>query len=430
MDYKLHSKNVNITPSSSTDSLPLLPVHDPHATSFDTTHNQAWNSKSSIRFPNSARDFFDRNKGLFLIACSQLFGSGMVCIVKLMSSADNEASTRVPTFELIGIRMALTWICATSWMLYNKVPHPILGPPDIRKWLIIRGVSGFFGIFGIYFSVQYLSLSDATVITFLSPFVTAFLGCFLLHESFSLKEACAGIASFIGVILIARPTFLFPTHHSHSMPPPIHGMSTANSTHHGNLMGDEVLIDTATPAEGHSEAMRIIAVGVALLGVLGAAGAYTSLRRIGNHAHMLHSVCYLCAWSVFVSIIGSIVMKVQWAMPSNWLWGLGLIAIVVLGFGGQTLLTLGLRYETAGRGTLALYVQISKPREKPSHKHPQMRANITSSVSERDVSLGAPAEMVHLMSIHHRNDVHVEQQNVGEDDSWMEVEREKSETKS
>ncbi|KAG8941248.1 hypothetical protein FRC03_004678, partial [Tulasnella sp. 419] len=76
----------------------------------------------------------------------------------------------------------------------------------------------------------------------------------------------------------------------------------------------------------------------------------------------------------------------------------------------------------------AIYVAISKPRENASHKHPQMWANTTSTVSERDVSSGAPCETIHLMSIHHRNVDHAEQENVGEDGSSMEGESEKDET--
>lgn len=44
----------------------------------------------------------------------------------------------------------------------------------------------------MYYSLQYLSLSDATVLTFLSPFSTALAGYFFLGEAFSAKEAVAG----------------------------------------------------------------------------------------------------------------------------------------------------------------------------------------------------------------------------------------------
>jgi EamA-like transporter family len=61
----------------------------------------------------------------------------------------------------------------------------------------------FFGLFGIYFSLKYLSLSDAVVLTFLSPTTTAIAGFIFLHENLSRKEVFAGRQSL--------PGFYFPS---------------------------------------------------------------------------------------------------------------------------------------------------------------------------------------------------------------------------
>jgi drug/metabolite transporter (DMT)-like permease len=50
----------------------------------------------------------------------------------------------------------------------------------------------FFALFGVYYSLQYLSLSDATVLIFLSPFCTAIAGALILGENFRLSQAFAG----------------------------------------------------------------------------------------------------------------------------------------------------------------------------------------------------------------------------------------------
>jgi drug/metabolite transporter (DMT)-like permease len=52
-------------------------------------------------------------------------------------------------------------------------------------------IFSFFGLFGIYFSLQYLSLSDATVITFLAPTCTAIAGAVFLHETLRKTELYA-----------------------------------------------------------------------------------------------------------------------------------------------------------------------------------------------------------------------------------------------
>ena len=53
----------------------------------------------------------------------------------------------------------------------------------------------FFGLFGVYYSLQYLSLSDATVLTFLAPMFTIATGALFLGEKMHWKQAVAGCKS-------------------------------------------------------------------------------------------------------------------------------------------------------------------------------------------------------------------------------------------
>jgi len=52
------------------------------------------------------------------------------------------------------------------------------------------------GLFGMYYSLQYLSLSDATVLTFFIPTCAAISGAIFLGESFKLREAIASCMCF------------------------------------------------------------------------------------------------------------------------------------------------------------------------------------------------------------------------------------------
>ena len=58
--------------------------------------------------------------------------------------------------------------------------------------LLLTTLRRFIGLYGIYFSLQYLSLSDATVLTFLAPMFTAVAGAVFLKEHLSLKQVLAG----------------------------------------------------------------------------------------------------------------------------------------------------------------------------------------------------------------------------------------------
>ncbi|KAL1942255.1 hypothetical protein VTO73DRAFT_6319 [Trametes versicolor] len=262
---------------------------------------------------------------MLLVASAQLFFSLMNVWVKKLNSLDPP----VPAFELIFVRMSITWVCCISYMLIVGVPDPILGPKGVRLLLAARGFFGFFGLFGVYYSLQYLSLSDATVLTFLAPMCTAVTGAVLLHEKLSWREAFAGLASLLGVVLIARPDFIFGKQH--------HGISSANDV---------------TPAQ------RVGAVGIALLGVLGATGAYTTIRAVGKRAHPLHNLVSFSSQCVIVATVAMVIMRTPVVIPMRWDWLLMLLLIGLFGFIAQVLLTMGLQRETAGRGTMAVYVQI------------------------------------------------------------------------
>lgn len=151
-------------------------------------------------------------------------------------------------------------------------------------------------------SLLYLPLADATVITFLAPSLACWACSYLINEPFTRMEQIAAYISLFGVFLIARPVSLFSflSHSKDSVPPasgnpdfvPSPTNMTAEAPHHFAADYDDV-----TPAQ------RAAAVGVALLGVFGAAGAYTTIRWIGKRAHPLISVNYFATWCTIVSIV-------------------------------------------------------------------------------------------------------------------------------
>lgn len=60
----------------------------------------------------------------------------------------------------------------------------------------MRALTSFVAVFGIDYSLQYLSLSDATAIEFLSPSITAVLGYLFANEPFSKKNTATGGRNF------------------------------------------------------------------------------------------------------------------------------------------------------------------------------------------------------------------------------------------
>jgi drug/metabolite transporter (DMT)-like permease len=275
--------------------------------------------------------WWDRNQGLVMVTLSQAFGALMNVTTRLL---ENESSDIGP-FQILFARMFLTACFCFTWMWWQKVPDFPLGPKGLRWVLVARGVSGFFGIFGLYYSLQYLAVSDAIVLTFLAPSLASY-GCYLfLHEPFPRSAQYASWVSLVGVVLIARPTSFF----SSSVPPPVTEFPGAsNST---SAYGADIPVATSTD--------RLHAVGVAMLGVLGSAGAYTAIRWIGKRAHVVISVNYFAVWCTIVSALALTLAQplhlsttLHFALPSNGRqWGM-LLFLGICGFFTQLLVTKGL----------------------------------------------------------------------------------------
>jgi drug/metabolite transporter (DMT)-like permease len=196
-------------------------------------------------------------------------------------------------------------------------------------------------------SLQYLPIADAVVITFLAPSVASY-GCYLfLREPFPRSAQYASLISLIGVVLIARPTTFFS---SHSEPSP-----TSSNT---NTTTTEAAYDASFPVP--TSAQRLSAVVVAMVGVLGGAGALTSIRWIGNQAHPLISVNY---FSVLCTVVSGLILTLSKPLhlsstlgfvlpngPRQWFL---ILFLGTCGFVMQYLLTKGLAVGGRGNGAKA-----------------------------------------------------------------------------
>lgn len=261
--------------------------------------------------------------GIKLLLVAHMFGSAMTAVTKVLEA---EVDPPMHALQVIFIRMLITYVSAFIYMWSTKVPDFVLGPPEVRHWLILRGLVGFAGLFGLYYSLLYLPLSDAVVLTFLSPIVTGICAWMFLREPFTRTEAIGALISLTGVFVISRPTFLLP----------------------------------GTSSEGRiSEKQRALAVAVAMIGVLGAGLVIVVIRNIGFRAHALISVSYFSLWSTIVSFFALVFLPgVSFVLPTAAsTWGL-MFLMGVLGFIFQFLLTSGIQRTKAGKGASMAYTQV------------------------------------------------------------------------
>ncbi len=125
------------------------------------------------------------------------------------------------------------------------------------------------------------------------------------------------------------------------------------------LAKDYASTNKAEKIDPVTSAQRLIAVAVALVGVVGQSGAYTMIRVIGNRAHALISVNYFAILATAGSALALIAIPgIGFTMPHGAREWILLTLLGVLGFVLQFLLTAGLQLDKSSKATSMLYTGI------------------------------------------------------------------------
>lgn len=92
----------------------------------------------------SLQKFWAKNKGPVLVAVSQGFGALMNLSARLL---ETEGDGMHPVQVLL-LRQSITSMCCLIYMWWMETPGAPFGGKEIRLLLLVRGVAGFFGIYG------------------------------------------------------------------------------------------------------------------------------------------------------------------------------------------------------------------------------------------------------------------------------------------
>lgn len=243
-----------------------------------------------------------RRSGIEFMVAGAFCFSVMSLLVKL-------AGERLPTQEIVFARSAImAAICAA---LLRSRGVPLAGRK--HRLLVLRGLFGFGSLSCFYYGVVHLPLADATVIQYTNAVFTSLFAVFALRERLRPLELLCLALALTGVLVAARPSFLFPA----------------------------------------AARLPAVPVVVALAGAVFSGAAYVTVRRIETEDPLV-VIFYFSA----IGTIGSLPFLVRsglWPTPLEWLLLLG---VGVTTQAGQVLLTHALYRERAGRVSSAGLVQI------------------------------------------------------------------------
>jgi drug/metabolite transporter (DMT)-like permease len=228
----------------------------------------------------------------------------------LMSLMVKAAGRGLPSQEIVLARGVVSLVLS-----YWLVRRARVSPWGNRKWiLILRGLFGFAALSCFYFALTRLPIAEATVLHYTNPLWTAVFAALLLHERITPKVLVPILVSFLGVVLVVRPGFLF-----------------------GNAASQ---IDP-------------VGVGVALAGAMVSALAYVAVREASKTEHPLVIVFYFPLVTVPATL--PFISGFTWPQGGQWLL---LIGVGVSTQIAQVYLTKGLSLERAGRAMAVGYSQI------------------------------------------------------------------------
>jgi drug/metabolite transporter (DMT)-like permease len=251
--------------------------------------------------------------------------------VKLYSSA--------PTFTLVFYRSVVQALLSGVLLLRER-KNPLGGTAgDVGVLLALRAASGSLAVAALFYAVQHLPLPDAVTLQFTTPVFAAAAAVPLLGEPWRRSDAYGAALCLSGVLMIARPSWLFGA-------------------------GGGAAAATAAAAASGGNA---VATAVGLAGAALAALAYVLVRRIGSRADANTMVFYYAVFSALTAPLGSRLLGGNGGGGGTWdVMGtptaselLVFAGLGVFGFLGQLFTNMGLTAcDSAATATLVSNTQI------------------------------------------------------------------------
>ncbi len=234
---------------------------------------------------------------------------GAAFAFSVMSVLVKLAGQRLPTSQIVLARSVVTLVLS-AWAIHRG---GISFAGTRKGLLLLRGLFGFGGLSCYFYAVTHLPLADATVLHFVNPVLSAMAAALVLKERFTLVEALGALGCLAGVVLVARPSFLFG-----------------------------------------AEPLDPFAVSIALLGATFAACAYVTVRSLRGSDDPLVIVFYFPLVAAPATL--------PWAIP-EWIWPTPMEWLVLLGVGavtqiGQLQMTKALHLESTARAPPISYAQV------------------------------------------------------------------------
>lgn len=295
------------------DATPRSLVPDNHGEEMYLGENEEdvgmISSKSSMRDDldhvpcGKLRQFWALHKGL-LLALLSCFAQACGSIgVKMLAG-------KIPPTEIASIRLLSYFVFCNISMVYFKIPLRVTKKQ--LPWLLLRVTCGTTAMCLLFYAYQNIPIGDTSAIIFSSPIFTGIFAWILLGERFTLVDMALALLTLVGIVLIARPSFLF-----------------------GNI------------AEPSGDGNTLLGIIAALVGAIFASMVFVLIRKLGGiSVHPLTQIWFFGLIGFTLTTVLTAVLGI-WVIPRCGRDRFVLIVVGVLGFVAQILMTYAFKLEKA-----------------------------------------------------------------------------------
>ena len=146
----------------------------------------------------------ENTKGIICIVISAFFFAMMAVFVKLAGD--------IYFIQKAFFRNAVAFVIAMFSVMAEakrKGKESVAIPKGALIFLCLRSITGGAGIFGNFYAIDRLVLSDAAILNKMAPFFAILFSFVLLKEKIRTVPLIAIIVAFLGSMLVIKPTFDF-----------------------------------------------------------------------------------------------------------------------------------------------------------------------------------------------------------------------------
>ncbi|KAF0696532.1 Aste57867_12725 [Aphanomyces stellatus] len=283
------------------DATPLLPMDDTPS----SPHPISWSSRLCGWIGTNKTKLY----GIGLVAGGNILASLMTVLIKF-------AAKFLSSEEIVFWRSFIAVLCNIAIQVALKIPLFDV-PSNSRVVVVARSVLGYIAMSLSFYAYSTMVLSEASVIIYSAPIVTFAVGIIFLHEKLDRLDFGCTFVSFLGVVCVARPAFLFGATNSAASP--------------------------------------LLSVIAAILAAIFLGLANVLIRKL-HDVNTLTLVTYHLITCAFFAGLKVLVFQSGFTIPTEPSRIVTLLAIGVLGCLGQVMVTKGFQVEKAGIASAMQYI--------------------------------------------------------------------------